>query len=130
MNSLRFAALIGATLAFEERTSIDSVDIDFLAYLARYNKFYDSVDEFNVRLNLYRAVDKLIREHNATESSYTLGHNRSSDMTAEEKWDRSHGRRGTSDLFTDENTTYHVPSLDTPDSVDWRKHNAVTKVKD
>jgi hypothetical protein len=55
-------------------------------YLSQQGKSYNSIDEFNVRLENFIAIDKFIEEWNALEDkTHTVGHNFLSDWTQEEK---------------------------------------------
>ena len=51
-------------------------------YLARYNKIYEDVEEFALRLERFVHWHRVINEHNATNGpSFVLGHNQFSDWT-------------------------------------------------
>ena len=53
-------------------------------YTAKFNKFYLQLELFEQRMSNFIRNDKIIKEHNATEASFTLGHNQFSDWTEEE----------------------------------------------
>ena len=98
-----------------------------MEHVSTYNKSYLTTEEFEARKTLFAAVDAEIREHNATDSLYELGHNRFSDWTEFER-NRIKGHKvnpnvEVKELELDANTV-------TPTSWDWRDHNAVTAVKD
>ena len=99
----------------------------FMEHVSTYNKSYLTTEEFEARKTLFAAVDAEIREHNATDSLYELGHNRFSDWTEFER-KRMKGHKvnpnvEVKELELDDNSV-------TPKSWDWRDHNAVTAVKD
>ena len=103
---------------------IAAMATQYMQYVAEHGKSYITAEEFAVRKALYIETDALIEAHNATESSFKLGHNKFSDYTEGER-KRMTGRKGT--------PTYKEPLILEPtnaDSVDWRNKNAVTPVKD
>lgn len=51
MKSFAFAALIGAASA------VTSVELDYINYMAKFNKQHDDIDMFNARLNNFKFVD-------------------------------------------------------------------------
>ena len=57
---------------------------EFNAYLASHNKNYDTVDEYNARLDRFVYYDRQIKEHNEKKANFTLGHNQFSDWYANE----------------------------------------------
>ena len=104
-----------------------SVSLEFMEHLTKYGKSYITVEEFMARQELYAAVDAEIKEHNATDSLYKMGHNKFSDWTEYEKKQlkghKPNPNKEVLELEIDE-------TLETPKSVDWREKNAVTPVKD
>lgn len=60
-------------------------DFDFINYIATHGKSYNSIDEFNIRFERFRAVDAEIKHLNATEKHSTHGHSFMSDFTAAER---------------------------------------------
>jgi len=101
---------------------------DYLTYLMKMRKAYETVEEFTSRFENFKNVDALIKEHNATESSYTLGHNQFSDETADEQFNRTHGRVRSE--VPEEEEEMDLTAYGYKTSIDWRDHNAVTSVKD
>jgi hypothetical protein len=112
--------------------AFDAVMSSYLQYTNRFNKEYSSLEQLSERFELFKAADKLINEHNATESSFKLGHNKFSDMTAEEKRKRKHGLLHPEDPIDADKIRYHspLPVGTVPDSIDWRDLGAVAPVKD
>ena len=96
----------------------------FMEYVSIHGKSYITLAEFEARKALYADTDALIKSHNATDSSFELGHNLFSDYTEAER-KRLTGRMGTP---THVEPTYLEPT--NADSVDWRDKGAVTPVKD
>jgi len=72
-------------------------------------------------------MEKMIQEHNATESSYKLGHNKMSTWTDQE-YKRILGRAKTGLKNNVEH--YTLKNIKAAGSVDWRSKGAVTDVKD
>jgi len=92
--------------------------------MSLHGKSYLTLEEFATRQALYSETDALIKAHNATESSFTLGHNKFSDYTEHERSQMLGGKR-------DPNPK--APKILEPTNaatVDWRTSGAVTPVKD
>merc|ERR1712226_1628381 len=70
----------------------------------------------------------LIREHNATNSTFTLGHNKFSDFTEAERKQLT-GYNGPQ-ANPEAELTWLEPENDNADRKDWREVGAVTPVKD
>ena len=69
MKSFILAALAGTTIA------INPILNEYINYVMKQGKGYSTIEEFTKRFELYFQNDTLIKEHNATNSSFTLGHN-------------------------------------------------------
>ena len=80
MNTFALAALAGVASA----TIMTNVDYSYMQFVSTFNKFYDTVEEFNMRKELYIASEAAIQAQNSKTSGYTAGHNQLSDWTAEE----------------------------------------------
>ena len=63
MKSYAFAAVASATAA------INTNELEFANYAARFNKVYEDVEEYAVRLERFIHHDKLINEHNNSNAS-------------------------------------------------------------
>jgi hypothetical protein len=64
----------------------DAYTQKYMQYLSSHGKSYNSIEEFNMRLENFIAIDKFIEEWNAQENkTSTVGHNFLSDWTQEEK---------------------------------------------
>ena len=76
MQSFALAALVTAAAA------ISADEISFINYAATFNKVYEDVAEFAIRLDRFVHWHKIISEHNDSNGdNYTLGHNQFSDWT-------------------------------------------------
>ena len=54
----------------------------FMNYVSKYNKAYDTIEEFEMRLNNFNKVEEQIRNHQErNDVSHTLAHNQFSDWT-------------------------------------------------
>ena len=101
-----------------------AVASQYAQYLAFHGKSYLTLEEFATRQALYNETDALIKAHNATESSFELGHNQFSDYTQHERQQMLGGR-------PDVNREEPVWLAETNAAeVDWRTKGAVTPVKD
>jgi hypothetical protein len=80
MKSFLTVAFTGAaSAAFVEN------DVKFLNFMAKWNKVYDTIEEFEKRLELFLEKEKFIIESNADpENTFTVSHNHFSDWTKEE----------------------------------------------
>ena len=58
MQSLTFAALVSAAMA------IGTDELEFTKYAARFNKVYEDVEEFAMRLERFSYWHRIINEHN------------------------------------------------------------------
>ena len=103
---------------------IAAVAVKYMGYLGEFGKSYITSEEFAMRKALFTQTDAVINEHNATESSFKLGHNKFSDWT---DYERSQ-LLGYIAPDTEKEPVWLEPTNEA--SVDWRTKNAVTPVKD
>ena len=61
------------------------MDYKYMQFISKFSKFYETVEEFNLRKELFIANDAVIEAQNAKQSGYTAGHNYISDWITEEK---------------------------------------------
>jgi xylem cysteine proteinase len=125
---IAFAVLTTLTLAYlyaSNRITISTKDTEFQAYLAEFNKGYITVEEYEMRLKLFKDTLMTIEEHNAKQSSYKMGLNEFSDMTDEE-FKQAYTWSGPRTSLV-KPTKYEFTG-EFPDSIDWRNNNAVTRV--
>jgi hypothetical protein len=101
----------------------------FDSWAEQHNKIYTSDASRASAFSAFTANDALINEHNAKGLSYTLGHNKWSDMTGEE-WLRqvvgSPLHTMTHSIVPATPTLGFVPNA----TIDWEAAGAVTPVKD
>ena len=127
MKYFAIAALTSVTAA------ISADELNFLNYAAKFNKVYEKIEEFALRLERFVHNHKVITEHNATKQNFTLGENQFSDWTDAEYAAILNLRRG----GTDESQERRVQGFDKvfnfdepndPDYVNWVEKGAVTPV--
>ena len=120
MKSFAFAAVIGAASA------LSTAEFEYMNYLAQFNKVYNDVEEFTSRMARFTEVDAFIKEHNASNATYSAGHNQFSDMHHVEYKAMLGYVRGESDV----RSPVSFESSMNADSVNWVEAGAVTPVKD
>ena len=121
MRFFAYTALAAVTTAKIFATN----DLDFIGYIAKYGKSYNSIEDFNIRYELFRAVDAVIKDLNATEKTSIHGHNFMSDFTAADK-KMMLGRNNKSKPDITEET---IALVSTPLMWDWRNKGKVNPVK-
>jgi len=100
------------------------VATQYMEFLTFHGKSYLTIEEFETRHALYQQTDELIKAHNATESSFKLGHNKFSDYTHHERTQMLGGKpevNGKDPVWLEPTNAA---------TVDWRTNGAVTPVKD
>lgn len=120
-NTFATIALAGAASA------ISQTQFEFMNYVAKYGKVYPTLDEFNMRFQIFSENDAIIKAHNAdpTETS-VLGHNFLSDYTESEKAKL----RGLKEApQTNGQKLVHDNSV-LPNAVDWVTAGKVGAIKD
>jgi len=109
-------ALAGVTSAIDVRT------FDFMQYMAKHGKQYETLQEFNLRFSLWSEVDHTIREWNADETHTSrMGHNFLSDYTYEEKA----ALRGVIDNGDHDVVSYETIAPGAYATFDWRNQPGV-----
>ena len=121
MRSFAFATVLAAANA------VDSLALDYMNYMAQFGKQRNDMAEFNARKQNFATADAFIKEHNASDSTHTVGHNQFSDWTHVEYTTLLGYKRGNLDVrapagqFNEaKNDAY----------VNWVDAGAVTPVKD
>ena len=77
-----FIALTLAAVA----TAIDAETYEFMHFVSKHGRTHSSLAEFNMRFELFTALDKEIKEWNSTPGvTSKMGHNFLSDWTPAEK---------------------------------------------
>ena len=98
MKSFIVATLIAASSAFSNYAE------SYMQYMATMGKSYNSIEEFNMRLENYIATDKFINEYNSNpDRTVTVAHNHLSDWTQAER-DIISGKAA-------QNNTFHSPII-------------------
>jgi hypothetical protein len=80
--------IASAIIGYAAATTLDQNDIEFMRYLAQYNKEYTSIEQYNMRKDRYMQIDAEINYLNSSQTSSLHGHNYFSDWT-EEEWQAS-----------------------------------------
>ena len=57
----------------------------YMQHIVSFNLNFPTVEEYEMRKELFGEIDAFIELHNSTESNFTLGHNMFSTMTEAEK---------------------------------------------
>ena len=120
---------VAAIIATAASASSDAFTNTFLKYLAFHGKSYLTVEEFEARKTLFTYSENFINNHNSHNTSYTLGHNKFSDMSKEEKA-AYRGRLESSENSTLDCNMEIFPIDSLPDSIDWRDLGAVNDIRD
>ena len=80
MKTFAAVALVAAVSA------IDTATFEFMQYISKYGKSYDTIEEFNTRMALFQKTNTFVKEWNSQPNqTSSVGHNFISDMTEEEK---------------------------------------------
>lgn len=98
----------------------------FLDFIEKHKKNYESIDTFNKRFEIFRDNMKYIEEMNILGKNITLGETQFSDLTEDE----FKKLQMTNVFFSRTCNTYSYTESNIPASIDWRERNAVTPVKD
>eukprot|EP00358_Blepharisma_japonicum_P002233 CAMPEP_0202945364 /NCGR_PEP_ID=MMETSP1395-20130829/6374_1 /ASSEMBLY_ACC=CAM_ASM_000871 /TAXON_ID=5961 /ORGANISM="Blepharisma japonicum, Strain Stock R1072" /LENGTH=353 /DNA_ID=CAMNT_0049645301 /DNA_START=30 /DNA_END=1091 /DNA_ORIENTATION=+ len=99
---------------------------EFFGFIAKFNKVYKDMDEFQARFRIFRDNAAYARVHNTLGRSYLLGITQFADLSHDE-----FSALYTPNKYTpSEETADFVPDLSAvPTQVDWRTKGAVTAVK-
>jgi C1A family cysteine protease len=100
----------------------------FSGFVKKYQKKYPH-DEFFTRYNIFKANYNFIRAHNMKKSTYSMAVNEYADMTFAEFHSKMTGYNRVDNSFLRSKNGPHKQLKATASSVDWRKKNAVTGVK-
>ena len=101
---------------------------NFQHFVQRFERSYGSLEEFHKRFEIFSLNSDFIAEHNAEESTYTLGVTPFIDMSDEEFANFQGIQLG--GPFSNKCSRFTSETSSLPESYDWREHNAVTPVKD
>lgn len=98
----------------------------FLQYITKFGKSYTTVEEFNLRMELFAKTDAFINKHNSLlGSGYRMGHNKFSDFT-ETEWEAMN----TATAEYPRQASHYINLQSTPSPVDWRALGAVSPIQD
>ena len=120
MKTFAAALMIGAASA------LTTSELSYMNHLAKFGRQIVDAEEFEMRHANFKRMDDLIRESNAVEKNFTLGHNHLSDWTREE-YGSLLGLRHANETAE---VVYFSESANVADSVNWVELGAVTGVKD
>lgn len=121
-----FAGVLAATAC-----ALDASEYEFMQYLSKHGKMYETVEEFLMRKEVFLQKDIEIRAHNSRPANFTLGHNKFSDWRAEEM----QVMLGEKESLESSNAYCKEPdesyfNAKVPDSVNWVEAGMTTPVKD
>jgi len=119
------AALAGMKQLCEKHHHHHQVKKDFVNHMNEHGLSYGTKEEFVFRMDLFAKMDKEIKEINASQSDFTVGHNFLSTYTADEKA-KLNGYRLPANHSRNE---ILLDSTNLQGTVDWRTKGAVTPVK-
>ena len=122
------------TSAFSEnlRDFLDETDewSQFTKFQGRFNKVYNTIEELETRFDIFRSNLRDIILHNLDRSqNFTLGINQFTDLTPIEFKEQFTGGLKV-EVGSYGCGTFTSSASSAPVSIDWRKKNAVTSVKD
>ena len=120
MKSFAAAALCSIASA----ALLEGLQMDFIHYVAQFNKRYGTIEELKFRQELWSAAAAEIAELNAGDHGAIFGHNEFSDYSEDEMKDLL-GYRPSGRTITE----YAEFEPTNEDSVDWTTKGAVTDVK-
>ena len=109
-------------------TAVSSIDSKYVKYLVEHGKSIKTAEDFQDRKSLFLETDKLIESHNTTNSSFTLGHNKFSDLREDEK--AKYRGRLPFRLVKPDIETKKFDTSNLPASFDWRELGGVNAIKD
>ena len=100
---------------------------EFMEHVNQFGLNYGTQEEYEFRMNLYTKKDAEIKEINASQDSFTVGHNKFSTYT-EFEYKRLLGFKQPAN-FTDKEATV-LDTANLKDEVNWITNGAVNAVKD
>ena len=120
MKSFAFASIFAAANA------LSTIELEYMQYLAQFNKMTNDIDEFNFRLEHFKTADDFIKENNSGNETHVAGHNQFSDWSHAEYQAILGYRRSEQEV---RNVKIFDESMNA-DSLNWVDAGAVTPVKD
>ena len=117
------AALAGISSA----TVMNNMDYEFMKFVTNFAKFYETVEEFEARKQVFALTAANIEELNSRNTFMTAGHNQFSDWTDEEYF----SMLGLLHKEEEDTETPLFEGVSNTTGIDWRDHTGVvTPVKD
>ena len=103
-----------------------AMELKYMNHCAKFGKNIGSTDDFENRLGNFAEADKTIEKHNKGNHSFKMGHNQTSDWSADE-YKQLLGRKE-----TDKSQKKNVKTFDESSNgyINWVDAGAVTAVKD
>jgi len=128
MKAVCLVALAVVAVSALTPLSQSEYETQFVQYIQNFDKTY-SHEEFFSRFAIFKSWVDTVREHNAGNSTWTMGINQFSDLTPAE-----FKAKYLSSLIIPEGWTappeqYVLPDPSQPNDIDWRSKGAVTPVK-
>lgn len=121
----------GVVISTHQKNNLDLEEKKFGIFMAQHGKKYDSDEEYQYRLGVFKQnlqKIKLLQEYE--EGTATYGVTRFADLTEEEFSGHSLGLRPDLKRKFKSVKQANIPNLPKlPDEFDWRNYNAVTPVK-
>lgn len=93
-------------------------------------KSYIDDDETNYRRSIWQRNHELIEKHNSEGHSFTIGHNKFSDLTVEEFSQMLKGFNSDQHVRSQSNAGFNLSASKNPPSVDWRDKGGINPVQD
>jgi cathepsin L len=129
MRVLALLAIVAvATAQIALPLSAEEEQFEFLSFVTKFEKKYDTVADFFHRFNAFRVELNEVRQHNAKNLEWTAGINEFSDMTREEFLQVFSCAAADYSNFVAEEEHVAV-NFDNANDVDWREKGAVNPVK-
>lgn len=118
-------------VANDEKTYL----LEWSKFKQRFAKIYRNSEEEKMRFSIFKSNKRIVDDHNLQHAkglkNFTMKINHFADMLNKEFVATMNGYRSHRRGRFQSNTFNRLPSwISVPDSVDWRKHGAVTPVKD
>jgi len=125
MNFCKVAALAGLNTC-DNQPAVSLVESAFIEHLGQYGVSYGTKEEYEFRFDIFKRKHAKNEEINASQDSFTVGHNEFSTWTDAE-YRRLLGYNGPQVLPED----FEITELEAPNGkgIDWRTKGAVTPVR-
>jgi C1A family cysteine protease len=129
----------------DEELSMEVLEDQFDYFVSKYKKSYNSIEEYDLRFEIFTENYEFIQEHNKKAELYgfSVGMNKFADLSDEEFADIYLSEIDVPETYEDDQsenpfnsfmkesaTEKAIRDLQIPDSIDWRLLGAVTRVKD